>query len=344
MKAERGFMKRPRIFVTRIIPEKGLKMMRREGDVEVWQDPLPPPYEALRRKAEGVDALLCLLTDRIDAALMDTIGPQVKVISQMAVGYDNIDISAATARGIPVGNTPGVLTDTTADFAWALLMSAARRVVEGDKFTRAGRWKTWGPIDFLGPDITGATLGIVGFGRIGQAVARRAQGFGMRILYFDKKQNPEAEREYGAQFADLQKLLGEADFVTLHTSLSPETHHLMDDERLRMMKPSGILINTARGPVVDPQALYRALSAGTIAYAALDVTEPEPIRADDPLLTLDNIIIAPHIASASFQTRNRMAEMAAANLAAGLKGERLPNCANPEVYKSSLVISKTQRP
>jgi glyoxylate reductase len=337
-------MKRPRIFVTRIIPEKGLEMMRREGDVEVWQDPLPPPYEALLRKTEGIDALLCLLTDRIDARLIDAIGPHLKVISQMAVGYDNIDIAAATARGIPVGNTPGVLTDTTADFAWALLMSAARRVVEGDKFTRAARWKTWGPIDFLGPDVTGATLGIIGFGRIGQAVARRAQGFGMRILYFDKKRDPEAGRKYGAEYADLQAVLGESDFVTLHTSLSPETHHLMDDTRFRMMRPGGILINTARGSVVDPMALYRALSSGTIAYAAVDVTEPEPIRADDPLLTLDNIIIAPHIASASFQTRNRMAEMAAANLAAGLKGERLPNCVNTEVYKSSLLSSKTQSP
>jgi glyoxylate reductase len=226
-----------------------------------------------------------------------------------------------------------VLTDTTADFAWTLLMAAARRVVEGDKFTRAGKWKTWGPIDFLGPDVTGATLGIVGFGRIGQGMAKRAQGFDMRILYFDTQRYPEAEEKYGAQYADMDVLLRESDFVTLHTVLSKETYHLMDDERLKMMKQSGILINTARGPVVDPAALYRALSNGTIAYAALDVTEPEPIRPDDPLLTLDNIIIAPHIASASFQTRNKMATMAAANLIAGLTGERLPNCVNPQVYQ-----------
>jgi glyoxylate reductase len=320
-----------KIFVTRVIPEKGLELVRKEGEVEVWQDPLPPTYETLLKKVEGIDALLCLLTDKVDANLMDRM-PQVKVISQMAVGFDNIDIGAATERGIPVGNTPGVLTDTTADFAWSLLMSAARRVVEGDKFTRAGRWKTWGPVDFLGPDVTGATLGIVGFGRIGQALAKRAQGFEMQILYFDTKRHPEAEQKFRAQYADLNTLLREADFVSLHTTLTQDTYHLMNDERLKAMKPGSILINTARGPVVDSQALYRALSSGTIAYAALDVTEPEPVQPDDPLLTLDNIIIAPHIASASFQTRNKMATMAAENLIAGLKGRPLPNCVNPQVY------------
>jgi glyoxylate reductase len=325
-------MTKPRVFVTRVIPEKGLEMVRQETDFEVWQDPLPPPYETLVQKVRGIDALLCLLTDKIDANLMDEIGSQAKVISQMAVGFDNIDIAAATARGIPVGNTPGVLTDTTADFAWALLMAAARRVAEGDRFTRAGKWKTWGPIDFLGPDVTGATLGIIGFGRIGQGLARRAQGFDMRILYFDTRRQSEAEQKYRAQYVDLNTLLREADFVSLHTDLSQETYHFIDDARLKLMKPTGILINTARGPVVDPAALYRALSSGTIAYAALDVTEPEPINPDNPLLTLDNIVIAPHIASASFQTRNKMATMAAANLIAGLKGERLPNCVNPEVY------------
>jgi glyoxylate reductase len=325
-------MSKPRVFVTRVIPDKGLEIIRREFDVDLWPDPIPPTYETLLQRAKGVDALLCLLTDQIDGNLMQAIGPQVKVISQMAVGYDNIDIAAATERGIPVGNTPGVLTDTTADFAWALLMAAARRIVEGDKFTRAGKWKTWGPVDFLGPDITGATLGIIGFGRIGQGMAKRARGFDMRILYFDSKIHPEAEPQYGAQFADLNTLLEESDFVSLHTVLSEETYHLVNEARLRKMKPSGILINTARGPVVDPNALYRALHARTIAYAALDVTEPEPIRPEDPLLSLDNIIIAPHIASASFQTRNKMAVMAAANLIAGLKGKRLPHCVNPQVY------------
>jgi len=325
-------MTKPRVFVTRRIPDKGLEMAQQAADLEIWLDPLPPPYATLLQKVKGCEALLCLLTDRIDANLMDAIGPQVKVISQMAVGFDNIDIAAATARGIPIGNTPGVLTDTTADFAWALLMAAARRVVEGDKFTRAGKWQTWGPIDFLGPDVTGATLGIVGFGRIGQGLAKRAQGFDMRILYFDTQRYPEAEQKYGAQFVELDTLLRESDFVSLHTVLSQATYHLMDDARLGQMKRSGILINTSRGPVVDPAALYRALSSGTIAYAALDVTEPEPIKLDDPLLSLDNIIIAPHIASASYQTRDKMATMAAANLIAGLQGARLPNCVNPQVY------------
>ncbi len=323
---------KPRVFITRLIPEKGLDMVRQEADVDVWQGPLPPPYETLIQRVKGIDGLLCLLTDTVDSKLMDATGPQLKVISQMAVGFDNIDIAAATARNIPVGNTPGVLTDTTADFAWTLLMAAARRLVEGDKSTRAGKWKTWGPIDFLGPDVTGATLGIIGFGRIGQGLAKRAQGFDMRILYFDTHRDIAAEKRYHAHRVGLDTLLREADFVSLHTILSQETYHLMDDRRFKMMKPSGILINTARGPVVDPGALYRALSSGTIAYAALDVTEPEPIRPDDPLLALDNIIIAPHIASASFQTRNKMAEMAAANLIAGLRGDRLPNCANSEVY------------
>jgi glyoxylate reductase len=263
---------------------------------------------------------------------MDAIGTQAKVISQMAVGTDNIDIPAATARGIPIGNTPGVLTDTTADFAWALLMAAARRVLEGDTFTRSGKWKTWGPIDFLGPDITGATLGIVGFGRIGQGMARRAQGFDMRVLYSARRRHSEAEQRCRAECVDLNTLLREADFVSLHTDLSSDTYHLIDDARLKMMKPGAILINTARGPVVDPDALYRALSSGTIAYAALDVTEPEPINPDNPLLTLDNIILTPHIASASFKTRTRMATMAAENLIAGLKGRHLPNCVNPQVY------------
>ena len=324
---------KPKVFVTRIIPDKGLAMVRQhDWDVEVWQDPLPPPYEVLLQKVKGLDGLLCLLTDKIDANLMDIIGPQVKVISQMAVGFDNIDVPAATQRGIPIGNTPGVLTDATADFAWALLMSAARRVVEGDKFTRAGRWKTWGPIDFLGPDVSGATLGIVGFGRIGQAVAKRAAGFDMRILYYDVQRYPDAEKSFNAQYADLEMVLRESDFVSIHTILSKETYHFFDDAKFKLMKPSAVVINTSRGPVVDPAALYRALVNGTIAYAALDVTEPEPIKMDDPLLTLDNIILAPHIASASFSSRNKMATMAAANLIAGLKGERLPNCVNPQVY------------
>jgi glyoxylate reductase len=289
----------------------------------------------LLEKVKGLDGLLTLLSDKIDAPLMDTAGASLKVISQMAVGVDNIDIPAATERGIPIGNTPGVLTETTADLAWALLMAAARRVVEGDKFTRAGRWKTWGPTLLMGTDVHGATLGIVGFGRIGQAVARRAAGFGMRIMYNNVQDCPEPDPPIPApvECVDLNDLLRESDFVTLHAPLSKQTYHMLGDEQFRLMKPTAVLINTARGPIVDQAALYRALASGQIAYAALDVTDPEPIPMDSPLLTLDNIIVVPHIASASIQTRTKMATMAASNLIAGLNGERLPHCVNPEVYK-----------
>jgi glyoxylate reductase len=326
-------MTKPKVFVSRIIPDRGLELLRGSVDLEIWPDELPPAYDVLLQKVKGVDGFICLLTDKIDPNLMDAAGKQLKVISQMAVGFDNINIPEATQRGLPVGNTPGVLTDTTADFAWTLLMAAARRVVEGDKFTRAGRWQTWGPIDFLGPDVTGATLGLVGFGRIGQGMAKRALGFDMKVLYYDVQRFPEAEKEYGAHPVDLETLLRESDFISLHTVLSPDTHHLLNDDRFKLMKKSAIVINTSRGPVIDQAALYRALSAGTIAYAALDVTDPEPIQLDDPLLKLDNIIIAPHIASASFETRNKMSAMAAANLLAGLNGDRLPNCVNPQVYE-----------
>jgi len=328
-------MSKPRVFVTRIIPEEGLEMVRSVSEAEVWPGELPPPYEVLVQKIVSVDGLLCLLTDKIDRNLIAAAGESLKVISQMAVGYDNIDIPAATERGIPVGNTPGVLTDATADFAWALLMAAARRVVEADKFTREGRWKTWGPTLLLGPDIAGATLGIVGLGRIGQAVVQRAQGFKMRIIYHDIQRHTDIEETMGVEFASFDSLLQESDFVSIHTVLLAETHHLFGEKQFDLMKPSGILINTARGPIVDPIALHSALHKGKIAYAALDVTESEPIHPDDPLLELENIIITPHIASASKQARTKMATMAAENLIAGLKGEDLPNCVNPEAVLRS---------
>jgi glyoxylate reductase len=321
-------MSQPKIFITRRLPTN-LEQLQQVASVEVWTERQPPPYEVLLEKVKGIDGLLCLLTDRIDRQLLET-GTSLKVISQMAVGYDNIDISAATARQIPVGHTPGVLTDATADFAWALLMAAARRVVEGDRFTRAGEWRTWEPDLLLGPDVTGATLGIVGFGRIGQAIARRAKGFEMRILYASRHRcEPELEQSLGVEFTQFDRLLCESDFVTIHTPLSDETYHLFSDRQFELMKPSAILINTARGGVVDPDALYRALSSSQIAGAALDVTEPEPISMDSPLLTLDNLIIAPHIGSASRQTRTKMANMAIENLMAGLRGDRLPYCVNP---------------
>lgn len=325
-------MAKPKVFVTRLIPQKGLDLLQSELALDIWPADLPPAYDVLLEKVRGVDGLLCLLTDKIDERVIDSAGKNLKVISQFAVGYDNIDVKAATARGIPVGNTPGVLTDATADFTWALLMAAARRLVEGDRFTRSGQWKTWGPTFLLGPDVAHATLGIVGFGRIGQAVARRAAGFDMRVLYYDTQRHPDLEETLGVAYTPLDRLLREADFVTLHTPLTQQTHHLISDEQFAMMKPGAVLVNTSRGGVVNPDALFRALSTGRIAAAALDVTEPEPIPTDSPLLTLDNLIIAPHIASASIQARTRMAEMAAANLLAGLRGERLPNCVNPQVY------------
>jgi glyoxylate reductase len=326
-------MAKPKVFVTRLIPEVGLEMVAGVCDADVWQEELPPPPDVLLARVQHVGGILSLLTDTIDAQVMDAAGPGLKVISNYAVGFDNVDITEATRRAIPVGNTPGVLTDTTADFAFALLMAAARRVVEGDKFTRAGRWKTWGPKLLLGQDVTGATLGIIGFGRIGKGMARRATGFAMRVLYHDPycKDDPYAA-QVGAECVDLETLYAEADFVSVHTPLTEATYHLVGAEALRKMKPTALLINTARGPVVDLDALYHALTQGEIAGAALDVTEPEPIPPDSPLLALDNLIVTPHTASASVATRGKMATMAAANLIAGLKGERLPHCVNPQVY------------
>jgi glyoxylate reductase len=270
----------------------------------------------------------------VDDAFLDAAGSGLKVVSNYAVGFDNVDVPACTGRGIPVGNTPGVLTETTADLAWALLMAAARRLPEGDRYVRAGRWRTWGPLLLLGPDVHDAALGIVGFGRIGQAVARRAGGFGMTILYHDVAQVPsEVERELGATFVPLDELLERADFVSLHVNLTPDTRHLIDRRALERMKPTAILVNTSRGPVVDTDALVDALGTGEIAAAALDVTDPEPLPADHPLVGLDNCLVVPHIASASPATRGRMAEMAAANLLAGVRGERLPTPVNPEVYE-----------
>lgn len=324
-------MARPRVFVTRIIPDDGLNLVQAHCDVDLWTDELPPPREVLLRRVRGIDGLLTLLTDRVDGELLDAAGPQLKVVSNHAVGYDNIDVPAATARGIPVGNTPGILTDATADFAFALLMAAARRLVEGERYVREGRWKTWGPSLLLGPDIHGATLGLIGFGRIGQAMAKRAQGFEMRVLYHDPSA-PQSDLALRATGVDLETLLRESDFVSVHTPLTPETRGLVNRQRLALMKPTAILINTARGPVIDPGALYEALSEKRIFAAALDVTDPEPIPTDSPLLTLDNLIVVPHIASASVATRQKMALMAAQNLIAGVNEERLPNCVNPEVY------------
>ena len=326
-------MPKPRVFVTRIILEQGMKMIREFCDAEFWQDDLPPSQDVLLDRVQGMHGLLPLLTDRIDLEVMQAAGKNLKVISNHAVGYDNIDIAAATKLGIPVGNTPGILTDATADFTFSLLLNAARRINEADQYVRSDQWKTWSPALLLGADISGASLGIIGFGRIGQAVARRALGFNMEILFHDPNRS-DAMNGLSANPADLDKLLRQSDFISIHTPLTAETHHMIDAAAFNKMKPNAILINTARGSVVDPTALYAALKNHSIQAAALDVTEPEPLPLDSPLLELDNLIICPHIASASNSTRARMSIMAAENLIAGLKGERLPNCVNPEVYDS----------
>jgi glyoxylate reductase len=324
-------MSKPKVFITRAIPEKGFELIKEFCEVNLWPSELPPERNALLTYVRGVDGLLCLLTDQIDGEVMDEAGPQLKVISNHAVGFDNIDIHAATARKIPVGNTPDVLTDATADFAFALMMAVARRIPEAERYVHDGKWKTWGPMTLLGVDIKGATLGLIGFGRIGKAMARRALGFDMRIIYYDRSEK-KTSRDLKATPVAFETLLEESDFISLHIPLTPDTRHLIDSEALAKMKPNAVLVNTARGPVVDMDALYEALKERRIFGAGLDVTEPEPLPMDSPLLTLDNIIIEPHIASASKTSREKMSWMAAQNLIAGLKGERLPNCVNPQVY------------
>ena len=323
-------MSKPGVFVTRRILEPAMSMVDDFCEIDLWQDSLQPDREELLHHIAGKQGLLCLLTDRIDAEVMDAAGGVLKVISNCAVGVDNVDVPAATARGIPVGNTPGVLTEATADMTFALLMAAARRLLEGERQVRSGRWKTWSLDYLLGADFVGSTLGIVGFGRIGQAVARRAGGFGMRVIYSDPNPVP-AEVGIKATRVDFDTLLRQSEFVSLHTPLTNETRHLMNAAAFARMKPTAVLVNTSRGLVVDQEALYDALSSKRIFAAALDVTVPEPLPTDSPLLGLENCIIVPHIASASRQARKDMSTLAAENLIAGLKGEKLPHCVNVQV-------------
>ena len=313
--------------MTRALPGDALGRLAAEASVDVWSEETAPSPQELRQRTSAAQGIVCLLTDRIDSALLDA-SPGLRVISNVAVGYDNIDVAEATRRRIPVGNTPGVLTETTADLAFALILAVARRVVEAERYVRDGRWLTWHPSLMLGTDVHGATLGIVGMGKIGQAVARRAAGFGMRVLYASRS---DAAVELGERVG-LEQLLERADFVSLHVPLTPETHHLIGERELRGMKPSAFLINTARGSIVDQRALVWALEQQWIAGAGLDVTETEPIAADDALLRAPNVVILPHIGSASRATRELMASMAVDNCIAGLRGERLPHCVNPEVY------------
>ena len=301
-------------------------------DATVWPGELPPSRDQLLASVAGCHGILTLLTDRVDEALLDAAGPQLRVVSNFAVGFDNVDVVACTARGVRVGNTPGVLTETTADLAFALLLAAARRLPEAMANVREGRWRTWDPLLLLGAEVHGATIGIVGLGRIGQAVARRAAGFGMRVVYHGRTRAPgDLEASLGATYVPMPELLASSDFVTLHVSLNDQTRGLIGSDELRAMRRTAILVNTSRGPVVDTAALVEALRAGTIAGAALDVTDPEPLPADHPLLGLDACLVVPHVASATRATRDRMATMAADNLLAGVRGQPLPTPVNPEV-------------
>ncbi|TFF83871.1 D-glycerate dehydrogenase [Candidatus Thorarchaeota archaeon] len=323
-----------KVFVTRRIPEKGLKRMKESHDVRIWKDQVPPTKDEIRNEADGCEGLVTLLSDQIDEELIDSL-PQLKVIAQYAVGYDNIDVAAASKRGIMVTNTPGVLTETTADLTWALILAASRKIVESDRYVRNGKWTVaWGPKLLLGEDVHGATLGVVGLGRIGSAVAARAKGFNMNIVYHTRSENgttKRAEKDLGVKRGSFDVLLRESDIITMHVPLTKETHHMIGEGEFRKMKRSAVFVNTSRGSVVDEEALYRSLKSNLIFAAGLDVFEEEPISTDNPLLTLPNVVLAPHTGSASTRTRTVMAEMCAENLVLALSGERPPNIINSEV-------------
>ena len=319
-----------RVLVTRPINPRAAGLLS-EHEVWTWPDNQTMPRELLLERVATAEGALVMLTDRIDNHFLE-VGRRLKVVSQMAVGVDNVDLAACTSRGIPVGHTPDVLTETTADMAWALLGAAARRIPEGRDYVLDGHWLEWDPDLLLGSDLWGTTLGIVGMGRIGAAVARRAAGFSMRIVYHSRSPKPTVEEETGAVYTRLDDLLTQSDHVVVTASYTSETHHLIDAAALTQMKPTATLVNIARGPLVDPKALYAALSSSDLGAVALDVTEPEPIPANHPLLSLPNCLVIPHLGSASRGTRLAMATRAAENLLAGLAGEPVPWCANPEVY------------
>ncbi|WP_297419031.1 glyoxylate reductase [Thermococcus sp.] len=326
---------KPKVLITREIPENGLELLRKHFEVEIWEDEHEIPREVLLEKIREVDALVTMLSERIDEEVFDA-APRLRIVANYAVGYDNIDVKEATKRGIYVTNTPDVLTNATADFAWTLLLATARRLVEADKFVRSGEWEekgvAWHPLMFLGHDVYGKTIGIVGFGRIGRAIARRAKGFGMRILYTARSRKSEAEKELGVEFRPLEELLGESDFVVLAVPLTRETYHMINEERLKLMKPTAILVNIARGKVVDTEVLVKALKEGWIAAAGLDVFEEEPYYHEE-LFKLKNVVLAPHIGSATYGARECMAELVARNLIAFKNGEVPPTLVNGEVVK-----------
>jgi len=335
-----GVIVKPKILVTRRIPPPGIEMLQEVCDVEVRERPQPPNVEELARRIRDFDGLLCLLTDTVDAQVLDA-APHLRVISSYSVGYDHIDVAAATRKGVYVTYTPGVLTETTADLAWSLLLCSARRVVEADNYVRRGVWAIgWSPDLLLGADVYGKTLGIVGLGRIGQAVAARAVGFNMRVLYQDVvRASPQVEEKFRLRYASLDELLSESDFISLHIPLSKDSFHLINEERLKLMKPNATLINTSRGAVIDQKALAKTLRERRIAAAALDVFEKEPIDKSDPLLRMNNVVLLPHLGSATREARSRMAQLAASNLLSVLKGEIPPHLVNPEVQRNRPLAS-----
>ncbi|MDY3553876.1 D-glycerate dehydrogenase [Gemmata sp. JC717] len=324
-------MSRPKVFVARRIPDEGLNAIRAVCDVDVWPEQLPPPPAVLRRHVADCDGLVSLLTDRVDAELLDA-APKLKVVSNFAVGFNNVDVAACTARGVCVGNTPGALTDATADIAVTLLLAAARRVGESATDAKEGRWLTWEPLGWLGSDLAGRTLGIVGMGRIGFAAAKRLHGgWGMKVLYTARGPKEDADKELGATRVELDELLAQSDFVSVHADLNPTTKGLFGAAQFAKMKRTAVFVNTSRGPLVDQAALAAALRDGTIFAAGLDVTDPEPLPTDHELFRLPNCLIVPHVASATIDTRNAMARLCANNLLAGVRGAALPNWVNPEV-------------
>lgn len=323
-------MGRPRVYVTRKLPEQGLALINDYCDATIWEDELPPLRETILRETRDADGLVSLLTDKIDGELLDAC-PKLRVVSNMAVGFDNIDVPAATERGVLAGNTPGVLTETTADFAFALLMASARRIVEGVDYVRADRWKTWGPMLLMGADIHHATLGLVGLGRIGVEMAKRAAGFDMHVLYYDVFRREDLETAHDITYLPLDEVLAQADFVSIHTPLTDETRHLMNRERLAQMKSSAILINTARGPIVETEALVEALQNGVIGGAALDVTDPEPLPAGHRLWSLPNCIITPHTSNTQEMARPLLAERITSNVRRYAAGEELIGLVDPEL-------------
>lgn len=322
------------VFVTRRIPDVGLNAIIAEFQTIIWEQETPPSKSDIIQNAQGCSGIVTLLSDPIDTEVIESL-PQLEVISQYAVGYDNIDISAATRRGIIVTNTPGVLTETTADLTWTLIMSACRRIVEADRYVREGEWKVaWGPKMLLGRDIHRSTLGIIGLGRIGKAVARRATGFSMRILYHSRTRNDdtkELERETRAERTNLETLLQESDIVTIHVPLNEDTRDMIASHELAIMKPGAVLVNTSRGSVVDENALYHSLKSGHLGGAGLDVFRQEPVSLQNPLLELPNVVVAPHVGSATIATRDKMAQICAENLIAALGGTIPPYIVNPEV-------------